>query len=100
MRMPEPVFYTPSKPSSRASSLFTHTPSTRSREDLDDLGLNLVGIGAASSLEGYEGYDSPPPRDERVAVMRDERRYRLLLSHQFHPSCACFGWIYSHFKSF
>lgn len=35
----------------------------------------------------WDGYESPPPRDTRIAAMRDERRYRLLLQHDFHPSC-------------
>lgn len=73
--MPEPVLYTPSGPnSSRASSIFTSTPSLSSEEDI----LNIV--------VDYEGYDSPPPADERIADMRNERRYRLLLVHEFHPS--------------
>ncbi|KAF9462806.1 hypothetical protein BDZ94DRAFT_1260375 [Collybia nuda] len=78
IRMPVPVFYTPSAASSRASSLFTHTPSTQSEEN-----LNLVN---------YEGYDSPPPADERLAEIRNERRYRMLLSHQFHPSLTLPLW--------
>lgn len=79
--MPVPVFYTPSAPSSRASSLFTHTPSTQSEENL--------------GVVNYEGYDSPPPADERLAEIRNERRYRMLLGHQFHPSCMCsvFGFL-------
>jgi hypothetical protein len=74
--MPEPVLFTPSVSNSRASSLFASTPSTRS---VDDIGL-----------VDWEGYDSPPPADERIAAVRNERRYRLLLTHDFHPSRACF----------
>ncbi|KAJ7134082.1 hypothetical protein C8R43DRAFT_1073047 [Mycena crocata] len=33
-----------------------------------------------------EGYESPVPQNERIAETRNERRYRLLLSHDFHPS--------------
>lgn len=69
--MPEPVFYTPSASSSR-SSIFTHTLASQSDEMLD--------------RSDYEGYDSPPPVDEKVADMRNERRYRILLDHEFHPS--------------
>ena len=29
---------------------------------------------------------SPPPPDERAQNLRDERRYRMLLQHEFHPS--------------
>ena len=35
------------------------------------------------------GYHSPPPMDERLAEFRNERRYRMLLQHEFHPSCTC-----------
>ena len=31
--------------------------------------------------------DSPPPLDETLANRKDERRYRMLLQHEFHPSC-------------
>ena len=82
VHMPEAVLFTPSVSNSRASSLFASTPSTRSEEN--------VGV------VDWEGYDSPPPADERIAEVRNERRYRLLLVHEFHPSRACFclfGWV-------
>lgn len=28
-----------------------------------------------------------PPRDERAVMFRNERRYRITLQHEFHPSC-------------
>ncbi|KAL1669009.1 hypothetical protein GGF50DRAFT_45197 [Schizophyllum commune] len=62
MHMPEPVLYTSS---SRASSLFMH----------DEEG------GA-----DYAGYESPPPATEMLAEIKNERRYRLLLNHEYHPS--------------
>ncbi|KAG6883382.1 hypothetical protein C0992_008854 [Termitomyces sp. T32_za158] len=59
VRMPEPVIYTPSSPSgssaSLASSLFTHTPSTSS---LEDLGLTTPGHPVSDG----EGYDVPHHR--------------------------------------
>ncbi|KAG5722263.1 Tyrosine-protein kinase [Termitomyces sp. T112] len=68
VRMPEPVIYTPTTPSqsttSLASSLFTHTPSTSS---LEDLRLTTPG--------------HPVPEIEG-----------LLLSHQFHPSLTVPLW--------
>lgn len=73
IHMPEPVFYTPSGPSSRASSLFARTPTNRSEEDLN--------------LPEYDGYQSPPPVDDRLADVKNERRYRMVLTHEFHPSC-------------
>jgi len=54
-------------------------------------------VGTSSSLldsvlEGEEythlRVDSPPPLDEALANIKDERRYRMLLQHEFHPSCA------------
>jgi len=54
-----------------------------------------VGTGSSlfnSVLEGEEythiRMDSPPPLDETLENIRDERRYRMLLQHEFHPSCA------------
>ncbi|KAG6902523.1 hypothetical protein C0995_015340 [Termitomyces sp. Mi166 len=89
IRMPEPVLYTPSIPlgssSSLASSLFTHTPSISS---LEELGLTTPG----HPVSEIEGYDSPAPQDERIKLMRDERRYRLLLGHQFHSSLTLPLW--------
>ncbi|KAL6299815.1 hypothetical protein BKA93DRAFT_569950 [Sparassis latifolia] len=36
--------------------------------------------------------DSPPPLDELRAEVRDERRYRMLLQHEFHPSLTLPLW--------
>jgi hypothetical protein len=86
LSIPEPVVYTPSAPPSTvgstgagggdscASSIFD---SSQSSEDDD----RLLGMWE------HEGYDSPPPADERIAEIRNERRYRMLLGHEFHPSC-------------
>ncbi|TFY60519.1 hypothetical protein EVJ58_g5101 [Rhodofomes roseus] len=38
------------------------------------------------------GYQSPPPFDERTAEFRNERRYRMLLQHEFHPSLSLPLW--------
>lgn len=72
--MPEPVLYTPSVNSSQASSIF----------DSSDGSLSSV---LEEPHAGYDGYESPPPANDRVAGIRNERRYRLLLTHDFHPSC-------------
>ncbi|KAK7046149.1 hypothetical protein VNI00_007152 [Paramarasmius palmivorus] len=78
IHMPEPVIYTPSNPSSATSSLFG--PSTGSQsEDGDAIGV------VDNTIE--DGYDSPPPANEGLADTRNERRYRMLLVHDFHPSC-------------
>lgn len=97
IQMPEPVFYTPSSqdpvletfdtlsashtfkvtaPSSRASSLFTHTPSSPSEEN-----------SGGDHIPEYDGYASPPPAHEWIADKKHEQRYRILLTHQFHRSC-------------
>ena len=69
IKKPELVIYTPA-PSSRSSSF--HILSSSSEEP-----PNVVD---------YEGHDSPPPLDERIANTWNERRYRLLLIHDYHPS--------------
>ncbi|KAG7086098.1 hypothetical protein E1B28_003613 [Marasmius oreades] len=83
VQMPEPVIYTPSAPSSATSSIFTSDPSTRSETD---------SIFALGHPPEYDGYDSPPPLDSRLAEARDERRYRMLLVHDFHPSLTLPLW--------
>ncbi|THU90560.1 hypothetical protein K435DRAFT_968632 [Dendrothele bispora CBS 962.96] len=79
IQKPEPVTYTPSDTSSDTSSIFTSTPSSSGDEGRNHL------------LE-YDGYDSPPPANEMIAEQRNERRYRLLLQHEFHPSLTLPLW--------
>ncbi|KAJ6515780.1 hypothetical protein C8R45DRAFT_811380 [Mycena sanguinolenta] len=74
----EPVVYSAS---SRASSIFT--PSTKS-SSVDDLTDVLLG--------DYSGYESPMPANERISEIRNERRYRILLEHDFHPSLTLPLW--------
>jgi abelson tyrosine-protein kinase 1 len=76
--VPEPVVYTAS---SRASSIFTPSTKSSSVDDLTDF-----------LLADYGGYESPMPADERIAEIRNERRYRLLLAHDFHPSLTLPLW--------
>ncbi|KAF9255884.1 hypothetical protein L218DRAFT_911907 [Marasmius fiardii PR-910] len=83
IQMPEPVIYTPSAPSSATSSIFTSDPSSRSES-----GSLVNGRGQME----FDGYDSPPPIDSRLAEARDERRYRMLLVHDFHPSLTLPLW--------
>ncbi|KAL0568180.1 hypothetical protein V5O48_013817 [Marasmius crinis-equi] len=82
--MPEPVIYTPSAPSSATSSIFTSDPSTQSEAD-------SIGVAYGRGLD-YDGYESPPPHDTKFADARDERRYRMLLAHDFHPSLTLPLW--------
>ena len=58
-----------------------------------DPGSPSFGTGSSilgSSTDGEEythiRMDSPPPLDEVLASIKDERRYRMLLQHEFHPS--------------
>jgi len=49
-------------------------------------------VGTSSSVFDSEDYahirvDSPPPLNETLTNRKDERRYRMLLQHEFHPSC-------------
>lgn len=65
LHLPTTVLYTPSRNHSCASSI---SPNLASVE-----GLN-------------EGYESLPPTGDVTSDMRNERLYRILLSHNFHPS--------------
>ena len=60
----------PSEASSRTSSVFLH-------HDPEEEAVTVFHI---------DGYESPPPLDERMAQIKNERRYRLLLTHDYHPS--------------
>jgi hypothetical protein len=72
IKMPEPVIYTPG-PSSRSSSVFIPVGLSSGEH-----GINIISNDA---------YDPPPPMDERIVEIMNERRYRLLLTHGFNPSC-------------
>lgn len=62
---------TPVSPTDGSVSSVTSDQSTMRELDLD-----------------YSGFLSPKPENERIAAARDERRYRLVLQHDFHPSRA------------
>ncbi|KAF9647369.1 hypothetical protein BDM02DRAFT_2705085 [Thelephora ganbajun] len=58
-----------------------------------------VGTGSSLLDSGIDGeeythirIDSPPPLDETLANIKDERRYRMLLQHEFHPSLTLPLW--------
>ena len=67
----QPVIYTPaeSQISSRTSSVLL--------QHVEDEPIRVIHL---------DGYESPPPIDERIAQTKNERRYRLLLTHDYHPS--------------
>jgi hypothetical protein len=75
IKRPEMVIYTPAN-SSRSSESSIAIPSTSTEEHNN----NVID---------YDGYDSPPPLDERIANTWNERRYLLLLMHDYHPSRPC-----------
>ena len=89
---PEAVYYTPS--SSRSSSLGTQESHEMEAAALEHLDLEIQGLESESPEEQPIGYGSPPPHDERASMMRDERRYRLLLDHSFHPSRELLQYIF------
>jgi hypothetical protein len=61
------------------SSLFSTTESTRETEEEHE--------------HEYCGWESPPLSDEYVALRRDERRYRLLLNHEFYAARRCYSYL-------
>ena len=73
IRMPQPAIYTPgpSNPPSTRSSLLLPTHK----------GELFTGV-----YNDFDGYESPPPVDERTAQTKNERRYRLLLTHEYNAS--------------
>ncbi|KAJ7268729.1 hypothetical protein B0H12DRAFT_64026 [Mycena haematopus] len=79
--MTEEVLFTPSAGDSsiRASSSIPQV--NPSEEDLSHL---LLG--------NQDGHESPSPADGPMSELRNERRYRLLLSHEFHPSLTLPLW--------
>ena len=66
------VLYTCSEGSSRASSVYSHAPSSSEESFV---------------LPQHDGYESPVPHDDLALERKHEMRYRMLLDHDFHPSC-------------
>lgn len=46
-----------------------------------------------TELDDWSGPQSPPPQDVAARFRRDERRYRLRLLHNFHPSLKLPLWV-------
>ncbi|THH14319.1 hypothetical protein EW146_g5999 [Bondarzewia mesenterica] len=72
-----------SKFSARTSRSSTSLPNTMFDESTSESSLIVQ-----PSIE----YDSPPPLDERMVQIRDERRYRMLLQHDYHTSLTLPLW--------
>jgi len=49
-------------------------------------GSSILGSSTDGEEYTHIRMDSPPPLDEVLASIKDERRYRMLLQHEFHPS--------------
>ena len=72
MKMPEPVHYFLGRPMRPEDDVSEYTETTASDSLFD--------------LSQIKGQHSPPLSNDILAEARNERRYRLLLEHQFHPS--------------
>ena len=71
MKMPEAAHYVLNPPVRLQDNTSVYAETTDSLCDLSQI---------------YQGRHSPPPFNSILAEARNERRYRLLLEHQFHPS--------------
>ncbi|KAF7321723.1 Protein kinase domain-containing protein [Mycena kentingensis (nom. inval.)] len=67
------------------------TPSTLPASSLQQANASEEDLSSLP-LVNRDGNASPPPVDERMAKLRNERRYRLLLAHEFHPSLTLPLW--------
>ena len=82
---------TPTDDSGTSSSSGDVWSRAASEKDVEESPVSLRGSthGSSSEADKYSlwgGYESPMPREPAVAARRDERRYRLLLQHDFHPT--------------
>ncbi|KAJ3785672.1 hypothetical protein GGU10DRAFT_268805 [Lentinula aff. detonsa] len=81
--------------SSPTSSIFTSSLSESEEGYTYNGNKRVPGEEFASGnrkMDEYGGYDSPPPVNDLIAEARNERRYRLLLVHDFHPSLTLPLW--------
>lgn len=61
-------------------------PPMRSKDDVSEYGGTTASDSLFDLSQMNKGRHSPPPSNDILAGARNERRYRLLLEHQFHPS--------------
>ncbi|KAJ3889164.1 hypothetical protein GG344DRAFT_52196 [Lentinula edodes] len=52
----------------------------------------LMSTYGEAKVNGYDRYDLPPLANDLIAEAQNERRYRLLLVHEFHPSLTLPLW--------
>ena len=72
IRFPEPVFFSPT--GSRQSSVLV--------SPLE----NSEGGSHGTPIPIQDTHASPPPENDIIAQIRNERRYRMILTHDYHPS--------------
>ena len=71
-----------------------HMSSSTSRSASTD--IKTSSTLSESESPGVEIYrlQSPPPQDDLIAQRRNERRYRLCLQHEYHPSCKLYLFVF------
>ncbi|KAJ3867137.1 hypothetical protein EV359DRAFT_35156 [Lentinula novae-zelandiae] len=87
---PVRVVYADGTPSSY-SSPFSNASSSEddSFRTANEVSMSTYGV---AKVNGYDGYDLPPLANDLIAEAQNERRYRLLLVHEFHPSLTLPLW--------
>ena len=73
------------KPPQRGAS--ESSTSNSSQAESTNTTTNESGISAHEPGLELQRFHSPPPADEITAQRKNERRYRLCLTHDFNPSC-------------
>ena len=100
----ELAYYTPNVQSVTSQSIeVISTPHTSNLPvPSDRLSFFTDASSELSTADGtevlaYDSYPPSPPVDGRVATKKNEQRYRILLTHQFHQSrqCQFFSSVYS-----
>lgn len=79
---------TPSTSEQDPHDPFLPTPPSASRASSVLAEAGDSSTSSSAVIVDNSGYQSPVPADERAAEIRNEKRYRMLLQHEFHPSCA------------
>lgn len=107
VQMPKTVLYTSSTdPGAQALDTASHALTAHTIESLDVAGPSSCSSSVLSMTLGsrsgensagmttpvHEGCDSSPPEDEIMAERKNERMYRIMLSHQFHSSLTLPLW--------
>ena len=73
IKLPEPVF-------------FSRTGNGQSSEIVSPSLENSERSSQNTSAPTQDTHASPPPESDIIAQIRNERRYRMILTHEYHPS--------------